>query len=91
MDQHLCYVLKFHNISYCPKRASDICFALKTLCQVSLERYMKCGFGVCGNCCVDETGERMCVEGPAIDHLKARKFKDFGVYHRDSVGRKIIF
>lgn len=73
------------------KRASDLCFAAKVACQVSMERYMKCGFGVCGNCCVDESGERMCMEGPAMDHLKARKTKDFGVYHRDKVGRKHVF
>mgnify|MGYP001561119848 CR=1 FL=1 len=73
------------------KRASDMCFAHKISCQVSIERYMKCGFGVCGNCCVDDSGERMCMEGPVVDHLRARKMKDFGAYHRDKVGRKITF
>ena len=73
------------------KRASDMCFAKKISCQVSVERYMKCGFGVCGNCCVDESGERMCMEGPVVDHLRARKMKDFGAYHRDKVGRKLHF
>jgi dihydroorotate dehydrogenase electron transfer subunit len=73
------------------KRASDLAFAAGVRCQVSLERYMKCGFGVCGNCCVDDGGERMCTEGPVVDHLFARKTKDFGAYHRDKVGRKIKF
>lgn len=73
------------------KKASDIAFAAKIPCQVSIERYMKCGFGVCGNCCVDDSGERMCIEGPVVDYLKARKMKDFGVYHRDRVGRKHYF
>lgn len=70
------------------KRVSDICFKEKVACQVSVERYMKCGFGVCGNCCLDDTGITVCTEGPAMDHKKARKNVDFGVAHRDAVGRK---
>jgi len=27
--------------------------------QVSLERYMKCGFGICGQCCMDDSGIRL--------------------------------
>lgn len=73
------------------KRVSDIAFKAKISCQVSLERYMKCGFGICGNCVVDNSGLRTCVDGPAMDHLIARKTKDFGVYHRDSVGKKLYF
>lgn len=73
------------------KRVSDICFAMKVACQVSVERYMKCGFGVCGNCSVDDAGFTVCTEGPAMDHLRARKLKEFGVYHRDAVGRKHAF
>lgn len=57
--------------------------------QVSIERYMKCGFGVCGQCCIDHTGERACKEGPVYDGEKALKLDEFGKYHRDSVGRKI--
>jgi len=55
--------------------------------QVSVERYMKCGFGVCGQCCVDESGERMCTEGPVVPGEKALKMEEFGKYHRDSVGQ----
>lgn len=73
------------------KRVSDICFVRKVDCQVSLERYMKCGFGVCGNCCVDDSGITVCTEGPAMNHLKARKTQEFGVYHRDAVGKKHQF
>lgn len=73
------------------KRVSDICFTMKVPCQVSLERYMKCGFGVCGNCSVDDGGFTACTEGPAMDHLRARALQEFGVYHRDSVGRKHVF
>lgn len=73
------------------KKISDMCWEAKVPAQISIERYMKCGFGVCGQCCVDESGERMCKEGPVVDNAKARKIPEFGKYHRDSVGRVIKF
>lgn len=69
------------------KRISDMCFAAKIPAQVSIERYMKCGFGVCGQCCVDSGGERMCKSGPVVNNAKARKITEFGKYHRDLVGK----
>jgi len=69
------------------KRISDMCLEAGIPAQVSLERYMKCGFGVCGQCCVDESGERMCKEGPVVSNEKARSYPEFGKYHRDSVGK----
>jgi len=56
--------------------------------QASLERYMKCGFGICGQCCVGE-GLRVCKEGPVFDGKILKKIHDFGVYKRDAAGRKI--
>lgn len=69
------------------KRVSDLCYASRVRAQLSIERYMKCGFGVCGQCCVDPTGERMCMEGPVVDNERVRKIVEFGKYHRDAVGR----
>ena len=54
----------------------------------SLERYMKCALGVCGQCCVDNTGWRICVEGPVFDNEKIRMIDEFGKYRRDSCGVK---
>ena len=54
----------------------------------SLERYMKCALGVCGQCCVDNTGWRICVEGPVFDSEKIRLIEEFGKYRRDSSGVK---
>jgi len=56
--------------------------------QLSLERYMKCGFGLCGNCTVDPLGVRLCVEGPVVKNVLARRITEFGKYHRDELGRK---
>ena len=36
--------------------------------QLSFERYMKCAIGICGQCCLDGSGIRVCVEGPVLTH-----------------------
>jgi len=44
-------------------------------CQVSLERYMRCGFGVCGACvCGDKV---VCKDGPVFGSEALRGMKDF--------------
>ena len=32
----------------------------------SMHRYIKCGIGVCGACCIDPCGHRMCKDGPVM-------------------------
>lgn len=56
--------------------------------QFSLERYMKCGLGICGQCCVDDQGWRVCVEGPVFWTDELRMISEFGRYRRDSSGVK---
>ena len=73
------------------KKIVDISDEYNAGCQISLERYMKCGFGVCAVCCVDPLGLRMCVEGPCIDKQTAKQITEFGKYHRDAAGKKIKF
>ena len=51
---------------------------------------MKCGFGLCGQCCVGK-GLRVCKEGPIFDETTLKKIEDFGVYKRDASGKKIKF
>lgn len=67
---------------------SDLALKYGVPCQVSVERTMKCGFGVCGQCVIDESGMATCMEGPVMDHKLARSQEEFGKYHRDHVGRK---
>ncbi len=55
-------------------------------CQVSLERYMKCGFGICGQCCMDDTGIRICKDGPVITGKYALEHTEFGKYSRGQSG-----
>ncbi len=56
--------------------------------QYSLERYMKCALGVCGQCCVDSEGWRICVEGPVFENDKIEQITEFGKYRRDASGVK---
>ncbi|MCK4364676.1 MAG: dihydroorotate dehydrogenase electron transfer subunit [Thermoplasmatales archaeon] len=58
--------------------------------QASLERYMKCGIGICGQCTVGK-GLRVCEEGPVFDGKTLKNIEDFGVFKRDAAGRKIRF
>jgi dihydroorotate dehydrogenase electron transfer subunit len=59
--------------------------------QVSVERYMKCGFGVCGQCVLDPMGVRSCVSGPVMNYKVLKMLEEFGQYHRDDLGRKEYF
>ncbi len=53
--------------------------------QVALERYMKCGIGVCGSCSLGPY--LVCRDGPVFDQDDLRKVLDeFGVFMRDDCG-----
>lgn len=56
--------------------------------QISMERYMKCGIGLCGSCALDGIGLRVCTEGPVFDANTIKKSIEFGIYHRDKNGIK---
>ena len=57
--------------------------------QMSLERYMKCGCGVCGACMID--GKRVCKDGPVFNNYEIDKLKEFGTSKRDVDGSLIVF
>jgi dihydroorotate dehydrogenase electron transfer subunit len=63
----------------------------KFVFQASLERFMKCGCGVCGTCALDPKGSLVCVEGPIYTGEQLSKISEFGKYHRDEVGKKEKF
>ena len=56
--------------------------------QYSMERYMKCALGICGQCCMDKTGWRVCIEGPVFTNKQLKLIDEFGKYHRDASGIK---
>ncbi len=55
--------------------------------QASMERYMKCGIGICGQCCMD--GYTVCKDGPVFTSTQLRKIKDFGKFKRDASGKRV--
>ncbi len=56
-------------------------------CQLSLERYMKCGAGLCGSCALDE--KRVCVDGPVFTGEEAQRMIEFGKFRRNEAGQQI--
>jgi dihydroorotate dehydrogenase electron transfer subunit len=55
--------------------------------QLSLERYMKCGFGICGQCALD--GLLVCQDGPVFDVEQLDGLCDFGKARRTAAGRRL--
>lgn len=55
--------------------------------QFSVERYMKCGFGLCGQCALD--GLLVCQDGPVLTAEQLQGLHDFGRFRRSATGRKL--
>ncbi len=66
----------------------DLAKKAKVSFQASLERFMKCGCGICGTCAMDPTGQLVCTDGPVFTGEQLAGLTDFGKYHRDAVGMK---
>ncbi len=60
-------------------------------CELSLERHIKCGMGLCGSCVMDPIGIRICKEGPVLKKEILLKLTEFGKYKRNASGNKIPF
>jgi dihydroorotate dehydrogenase electron transfer subunit len=69
------------------KKVFEICKKNKVGCQLSLERYMHCGFGVCGSCAID--GYRVCIDGPVFSSKQLEKMTEFGKFARLKYGKKV--
>ena len=54
---------------------------------LSLERYMKCGYGICGGCEIG--GLRICIDGPVFCYKTISELTDFGKFKRDKTGKKV--
>ena len=53
--------------------------------QMSLERFMKCGSGLCGSCAID--GKRVCADGPVFYGREIADMLEFSKAKRDEAGR----
>jgi len=55
---------------------------------LSLERRVKCGMGLCGNCEIG--GYLVCQDGPVFSYsFILENMPDFGKYHRDATGKRV--
>jgi dihydroorotate dehydrogenase electron transfer subunit len=57
------------------------------LIQASLERYMKCGVGICDSCAIN--GYHICRDGPVFSEDMLFNLADLGEFKRDPSGRII--
>jgi len=55
--------------------------------QISLERYIKCGFGLCGSCSIGRY--LLCLDGPVFTSKQLREIaNDFGISRRNINGER---
>ena len=65
----------------------EFCKRHNIQCEASLERYMKCGIGICGQCVCD--GQMVCKDGPVFDSQALDNMSDFGSYSLLKSGKKV--
>jgi len=54
--------------------------------ELSLERFMACGYGICAQCMVDD--RLVCKDGPVFSFKEAKNMKEFGAFAYTPSGRK---
>ncbi len=69
------------------RKIIDILKNEKVNLQASLERYMKCGIGICDSCSIN--GFRVCVDGPVFSKEDLLKMPDLGIFNRLPSGKRI--
>ena len=69
------------------KKVLEMCNRYNVECEASLERYMKCAFGICGNCTVDD--KLVCIDGPIFNLKQLNRLKEFGRFARLKLGKKV--
>lgn len=55
------------------------------------DRYIRCGFGICGSCFMDDLGLSICQDGPVFRGDMIAKVDDFGKFGRRADGSKYPF
>ena len=69
------------------KKVFEICQKHKVECEASLERYMACGFGICGKCMIND--KIVCIDGPVFNSRQLSQMSEFGNFARLKSGRKV--
>jgi len=69
------------------KKVIELCGRYGRECEASLERYMKCAFGICGACAIYDN--LACMDGPIFNSKQLNKMSEFGKFARIKTGRKV--
>lgn len=85
---------RFKQVSACgPEmmlyKVVELCREYCIECEVSLDRYIKCGFGICGQC--DCSGQRVCIDGPVFNMEELSRMEDFGKTTMTKTGERVIY
>ncbi len=80
LDQQITSGKKFEMVYACGPEIMmynvfKLCEKHNISCQISLERYMRCGFGVCGACVCGK--QIVCKDGPVFESKQLKNMKDF--------------
>ncbi len=67
----------------------QICQKYQIELYASLERYLRCGCGLCGLCALDPLGLLVCKDGPIFSSESLKNVQDFGKFQRDPTGKKV--
>lgn len=70
-------------------KVAGSCWGRRIPFQASLERYMKCGIGICDACAAGPF--LVCRDGPVFDGERLRSIPDFGKFRRGPSGLKEPF
>lgn len=69
------------------KKVVDAANARDVRVQASLERYMKCGIGICDACVIDD--RLVCSDGPIFWGEELARSEDFGRWRRNISGQRV--
>jgi len=69
------------------KKVFEMCNKFNVECEASVERYMKCGFGICGNCTINN--KLVCYDGPIFKTKQLKELDEFGKFARLKIGKKV--
>jgi dihydroorotate dehydrogenase electron transfer subunit len=71
------------------KKVFELALTRSIPVQASLERYMKCGIGICASCCI---GDRLvCKDGTVFNSKDLSSLSEFGLEYRDKSGRRCVY
>lgn len=66
------------------KKVYDISLKFNVDMEASIERYMKCGIGICSSCCIND--QLVCIDGTVFNLKKLQKLSEFGISYRNKCG-----